>query len=213
LKLTIKGHEGTVITKVLNKGYKVLGQLPGEECGIELLDLYAEEERDILFQVNCLSFVPGSSKEQSHNIKISLEYFNVIDAEDCNEEVEILNMYPSDCPQNEKISLQLERLKVAQAMEKGYLLAEQGKLMEAKMVLEETRERVTTSRNPYTDMLTEELDDCIFDMNEQTSERGMKKMMSKATSHNMQRCVNVSKPSGNMYENQTKVKFKKNFMK
>ncbi|KAL9653259.1 hypothetical protein ABK040_010966 [Willaertia magna] len=175
LKFKVK-HDNVKFKGIINSGYNPQVMIEGKEVHLRLGDLYSEEERDIIFQLELGNEQGGIEKQEL--LDLTLEYFNVI-ATELEKKEETVIVCRSESTRNlnglgfhKEIDKQRNRITSADAISKARELADQNKLTEARNVLEEAIEKIQKSRSSedtFCQGLIKDLKDCLVEMRSEES--------------------------------------------
>jgi len=165
--------------------------------------------------------VPKSKLEPSEEnvvcAQFTVEYFNVLTTQIETLQVEVIIQRPAKVSKslipNETLDRQRNRIQVADAMSDARKKANEGKLTEAKKMLEQTKERVngsSTAKDEFCQKLATELDECIQDMKSQEyyESEGSKKVSRKELAHHYQRSNKIEALECDFYETSSKFAYK-----
>lgn len=162
-----------LLKRILNSEYGFVKQeiiLPNKEIHIKLKDLYYEENRDILFELELLAESCGIEKQQL--LDIQLEYMNIEKIEkealQCITHITRGEMtVGGNLTDNRLIDLQKNRLLQTEALQKAKALADSNQLDAARLIINTAINTITmsiTSNDQYCQNLINELRECLNEM-------------------------------------------------
>lgn len=196
--LTLEAAAGHEISKVLG-GYTVK-KSEGTKTTIELGDLYAEDEKDLLFELRLPAL--GEAKQQSGVVvHAKLRYFSVGSKKMEEVSTQVLVSRPSTTPSDQSVNIKLDeqrnRMRAAEAMEEAARLADGGDLEAGRALLQSTRSMMSESLSaatPLSRTLARECDLLSHNYADMPSYRslGRKQSAMSAHSHKLQRSTHTS---------------------
>ena len=162
-----------------------------KKCVVSLGDLQSEEERDIIIPIN-LEALETECLAQSL-IKVTLSYFNVITTlmQTASAELAVDCKIVASREANESVSVQLQRIQVALALEEARRVAPVD-LQRARGILERSKKSLLESgvaQNQLCQALLSDLDDIIVTLRDQNAykQRGFNSIVSFGQEHMGQR--------------------------
>lgn len=204
LQVDLEPLNGTTITKVHHKNAVSIDG--GKLFRVPFADLYGEEQRDVIVSVKLKSssVVKESTLPEGQLLRATLRYIDVLAAKPTTSSVTVgacraTKVDVKDQVQNQKLSLQSTRLKVAETLETAKATAEKGDLKKARSLIEATRDEVRSMKSKCAgsaeadEMLPvfeDDLRECADGLVDQQSYRNVShKMAYLAEGHMQQRCM------------------------
>jgi hypothetical protein len=196
------------IAKVLGQ-YRMCAAPSPAAHRLELGDLYAEDAKDVLFELRVPALAAGMEADLSAPtpvVRATLRYFHVANArfEEATTTLALARpaATPPDQPCDLKLDAQRNRMLVAESMERAAMLGDAGQLAEGRAVLEHCARVVQGSPSANSALcggLVLEVQQLHMQYDEERVYRSLGSKMSKmsAMSHQMQRSNHTSAP---MYE-------------
>jgi len=223
LQVKVVDKEARIVKMLSNLKHQVI--VPERHYEIQIGDLYSEEARDLIFQVDLPAL--DTPTEEYEPISISLEYFDVLSlqliatsvmsriARVPMPEIQVLN---SSVPQqqqqqkaiaNEQLDLQRNRIVAAQALsdarriadKEGDLSKARGELLKAVNHIQNSR----TAQQPLAQAIQQDLNEAMSQMQDKQSYTsvGNKILNTYEDAHNKQRAAKKSTAAA-MYSNAAK---------
>jgi len=220
IQITIESLNTTKINRCISQGYNVNVLKENEKYKVTVNDIQSEENRDIIFELK-LSAI-DEPKEKYPIIQFSVEYKNVVKNE--NETKKIVccidRVDGNDIGQrNYELDLQFNRITAADAMKSADVLAQQGKLDDAKKVLDNASDIINeskTSKETFSKNLVNDITAVKSKLNSRNDydQFGGKMLKMNVQAHNMQRAVQSSNyASQEQYASKPKAAMKSKFQK
>jgi hypothetical protein len=207
LTVELEPLNGAVITKVHHKNAITFpGENGVQKYRVPFADLYGEEQRDVLVSMKLKSgqAIKDSLSPEGQLLRATLRYIDVLAGKPSTSSVTVgvsraANVDPKDQIQNQKLSLQSTRLRVADTLEVAKASAERGDLKKARSLIEATREEVKSVRakcggaeeaEEMLPVFEDDLRECAEGLVDQASYQQVShKMMYMAEGHMQQRCM------------------------
>lgn len=202
IKLECFGKNGCKIRSIKTRR-NTTAIVPDENYEIEMGDLYGEEMRDVLIEISMPKLF--SENKEFECLECRLSYANILDSsldkvEMCGA-VQRLNTVPSEQEADSHITQQLNRIIVAEALEKASDKAEKGDLEEGKKLLEDALSKLTAQMpslkceetTAASAALMKEIEECkgTLRSRKEFNHRGKMRMKCKLQSHWNQRSNDV----------------------
>jgi len=219
IQMTVESANNVKINRCLSQGYTINVIKEKEKYNLAINDIQSEEHRDIIFELSIPQIDQPNNKFDI--LKASIQYKNVATKNDkySTDIVCSIERNEDDVTgdRNADLDLQINRILAANAMSDADSLAQQGKLEEARKLLDAAANNIntsTTANDAYANNLVNELVTVQTKLNNQQEyqQYGSKMLNMNAKAHNMQRSVQSSAFSSQAaYENKSKKKMKENF--
>lgn len=203
MRLKIFAEPGATVTKVYNGKYTMTGTVPASGSGsvqLSLGDIFDGESKDIVVEID----IPALSEPKPDNHAIArfeLTYFSVTDAGDHSVTAHVNIARPANVPAerpiNERVELQVGRVKTAEAIEESRRLADTGRLEEARERLTSMKAQIAASAasaTPYAMQMAQELESMSDDMASASvyQMRGKSNMVSREQAYHQQRSTKAT---------------------
>lgn len=188
-------HPGVQLSSIRSGSYPRKVARDGRSCLVDIGQLYADEERDILLSVN----IP-QSREQTSLLKVACSYRDLVTNETINIQGEEVKINRLTSTISEPVSIEVDRernrVQAADSIESARCAAESGALSEAVTILQDCRRRLSeSSASKSGDRLSIALDAELREMQERMASRqlyeasGRAYMLSGLSSHSWQRAT------------------------
>jgi len=207
--LNIEGINGNQITQVHSKFKHTLNN---GSASITLGDIQSEEVRDILVSLTTCT-LPGSLAQQEV-ARVTLSYFNVISAHQCDAAANVFVARPEqlhDVNVNFKVDIQRNRITAADSIAEARALGDKNDLKAARAKVEEAIAKLKISlskSDPFTLGLILDLEKTLEGLQDRSAYTtfGNKTMNAMESAHNQQR--SAGKTSSPMYETSSRMQAK-----
>jgi len=183
VKLVILPQPSVIIKKIFTKYVVITDE---ESSEILIGDLYSEERRDILMEIEVPENHTGSIASSG------LQYFNLISSQLHGFLVQV-QLTPCDHQQHIQLDVQKNRVMVAQGLENANFLASGGKVLEAVPILQNLSSAIKASSSvsdPTSQSLLLDVDQCLKGLNNY-HQVGSKMLIAMGNSHWQQRSNNA----------------------
>lgn len=181
----------------------------GETVELSLGDIYAEDEKDLVFQLS-LPALPAPIDAPSAAVRATLRYYSVPTSRFETASIDLCVSRPAAAPAEQPVNMKLEeqrvRVMAAEAMQQAAALADQGRLAEGRAMLTQTMTLTRTSPaapTPQCQALMQDLEriESGYQNRDEYQRWGGKMAKMSAMSHCQQRSNHVS---GGAYEKASK---------
>jgi hypothetical protein len=186
-----------------------------KSCVIQLGDIQSEEERDIVLELGLPAVeASGGQEEEGPVVRASLTYFDIISStlvDDVKTELLVTRRDGDQGPPSVAVDQQRNRVTAAAALRDADPLASQGKLEEARKVLQDAvalLEKSHTASSDYCKAVVEDLKRSLASIRSQVEYKshGRQYIKSKMQTHSVQRSNFVD--DHDYYQNQSKASYR-----
>ncbi|CAM0903869.1 unnamed protein product [Alopecurus aequalis] len=188
-------HPGVQLCSIKSGSYPSKMTRDGRSCSVDIGQLYADEERDILLSVN----IP-QCREQTSLLKVACSYKDLVTNETIKLQGDEVKINRTTSTISEPVCIEVDRernrIQAADSIESARSAAERGALAEAVTILENCRRRLSESfASKSRDRLSIALDAELREMQERMASRqlyessGRAYMLSGLSSHSWQRAT------------------------
>lgn len=209
IKLEVAPAGDVKIKKILSS-YK--HQMVNSKLEIQIGDLYSEEERDFIVQIECPAL--EQPNDQYSPLKLTLSYFDVVSTSLKTLQVDaVLKRVASLSPNlqcNIKLDIQHNRIVSGDALDAARNAGDKGNLVEARAIIDNTIDLIRKSasaKEPFCCGLVEDLQECLTTLTDRDNymSYGNKMLNNHGDANKKQRCAKMASKAQASYATNSKM--------